>query len=157
MSRYTGPLATGGDFYNYFVLGLQPASYNSSYVEPDPSDNSTAPDTNSTSTPDPYDLWKNNSYPDTTIVQQEDLGSDGSVTGYFFEDISTAVLSIPSFSSDIDTFSDAVKYFVGNATEKRAKKVIIDLQQNKGGQVALALDTYRWVRMLKDSQSPMTS
>ena len=78
-------------------------------------------------------------------MRQEDLGSDGDVTGYFFEDISTAVLSIPSFSSDIGTFSDVVSYFVGNATDKHAKKVIIDLQQNQGGQVALALDAYRFV------------
>jgi C-terminal processing protease CtpA/Prc len=90
-------------------------------------------------------LWTDNGYPDSTLVQQEDLGSDGSVTGYFFEDISTAVLSIPSFSSDIETFSDTIKYFVGNATDKHAKKVIIDLQQNKGGQAALALDAYRYV------------
>lgn len=114
-------------------------------MEPELSDNTTSPDTNSTSTPDPYDLWKDNGYPNDTLVRQEDLGRDGSVTGYFFDDISTAVLSIPSFRSDIENFSNAIKYFVGNATAKEAKKVIIDLQQNQGGQVALALDAYRFV------------
>jgi len=77
------------------------------------------------------------------------------VTGYFFEDISTAVLSIPNFSSDIDTFSSAIKYFVGNATDKHAKKIIIDLQQNQGGQAALALDAFRYVWKLKHCQ-PLT-
>lgn len=30
---FTGPLETGGDFYNFFVLDLLPASFNESYAQ----------------------------------------------------------------------------------------------------------------------------
>jgi C-terminal processing protease CtpA/Prc len=59
------------------------------------------------------------------------------------DDISTAVLSIPSFDSDVDSFSGVIVNFIERAYS--ADKVIIDLQQNTGGQVALALDAYRQV------------
>lgn len=83
------------------------------------------------------------------MVHQDELGqySSGFVTGYMLESIDTAVLSIPSFvqyGKGIDTFSTAIGDFIAKAQESGAKKVIIDLQQNTGGQVSLALDVFRW-------------
>jgi hypothetical protein len=60
------------------------------------------------------------------------------------DDNVTAVLSIPTFSvfgEGIDTFSEAVAEFAGKSSD--VKRVIIDLQQNSGGSVGLALDTFR--------------
>ena len=54
---------------------------------------------------------------------------------------SPAVISIPSFEhycNDITTFSQAMIDFIGNATDRNAQSVIIDLQQNDGGLGALA-------------------
>lgn len=91
----TGPLATGGDFYNYYVLGLLPASYNDSL--PDSSSSSDEEDNADTSVAN----WTETSYgafPSADIVQP-DLGVVGAgvVTGYFYKDISTGVLSLPTF------------------------------------------------------------
>jgi C-terminal processing protease CtpA/Prc len=80
-----------------------------------------------------------------TLVHQEDLGDTGFVTGYLLDDISTAVLSIPSFNSDLEPFSDVLNNFFANASDADAKRVIIDLQQNDGGQTSLALAAYRRV------------
>jgi hypothetical protein len=150
MFRYTGPLTTGGDFYNFFVLGLPPASWDpTSYFENIDAyygngDNST----NQTLT-----SWDDSAYPRNTIVHQRDLGSSGTLTGYLLDDISTAVLSIPSFDSDIDSFSGVIVNFIERA--EGADKVIIDLQQNTGGQVALALDAYRQVWPSRDPKLTM--
>jgi hypothetical protein len=85
----TGPLETGGDFYNFFVLGFYPASYNSS----DSVDSSSAlPSATATATstvissvaPTPSN-WNNPAYPDTPDVFQTDLGTYGGgyVSGKF--------------------------------------------------------------------------
>lgn len=58
------------------------------------------------------------------------------MTGYFLKDISTAVLSIPTFEmldNDIKTFSDTVGKFLGASRAAGMQKVLIDLQQNLGG------------------------
>lgn len=108
----TGPLESGGDFYNFFVLGWWPASY-------DPySDYSSDGETSSTAatyattavastvttspTPTPSG-WANSQaapwYPATADIYQPDLDlySGGWITGYFLNSSSTSVLSIPSF------------------------------------------------------------
>jgi hypothetical protein len=99
----TGPLLTGGDFYNFFVLGLYPASF-----DPDLIDNNTVNTTDSsaaaassaassavasstsstpqsTSTGDNgpacIESWQNPAYPDCPDVAQTDLGIDGYVSG----------------------------------------------------------------------------
>ncbi|KAI9663679.1 MAG: hypothetical protein M1821_007169 [Bathelium mastoideum] len=146
---FTGPLTTGGDFYNYFVLGNPPANYDEElqkYYASFPPDNSTDLDTD----PDPLLSWNSVSpaYPNNTLTRQQYLGSDtsGIITSYYLEDIKTAVLSIPSFTeygTGIDTFSSAVSDFTNAASENNATKIIIDLQQNSGGQVSLAFDTFR--------------
>jgi hypothetical protein len=86
----TGPLTTGGDFYNFFVLGFYPASYDP-YAVPT-TDNSTgssattttdssAPTstTDSSSTTDsatPTPSWGNPAYPQPDVAQP-DLGTYG--------------------------------------------------------------------------------
>ncbi|KAL9075419.1 MAG: hypothetical protein Q9157_004021 [Trypethelium eluteriae] len=147
---FTGPLATGGDFYNFYLLGLVPANYNAAFAAYYSSSNSSSANiTLDASDPD-NDAERQTSwcgaspaYPCDTMTYQQDLGqfSSGALTGYFLENISTAVLSLPSFEQygeGIVTFSRAVTDFVGNATKRHAKTVIIDLQQNPGGDTSLA-------------------
>jgi hypothetical protein len=145
--EFTGPLTTGGDFYNYFVLGLTPASYDEvplpgvfNYTT-NTDDDSSIQDTTQILT-----NWSSISigYPDRADVYQAELApedTNGVVTGYFLDDISTGVLSIPSFDQAgeaVADFSDAVEYFITNATQRNTSKIIIDLQQNSGGAVLLA-------------------
>jgi hypothetical protein len=94
-ANYTGPLATGGDFYNYYVLGLIPDSF-------DPSLLTTPSFSDENVTIAPATSWNEASYgafPKHPDVVQPDLGvlGGGVVTGYFYEDISTGVLSLPTF------------------------------------------------------------
>lgn len=144
----TGLLTTGGDFYNYFVLGLLPASYNQStdvfnkaYASVDVTDNETtsvAP------------TWKNvslDAYPDPDVYQNR-LGYilEAAVSGYYLQDVDAAVLSLPTFDQigdSIGDFSAAVTWFVGNVTKENITRVVIDLQQNTGGSVELAFSTFK--------------
>lgn len=141
---HTGPLSTGGDFYNYFVLGLYPESYNESVypaTTEDDSDDSSANVTN----------WNDASYgafPTNPDVIQEGLSTngDGIVTGYLLNETSTGVLSIPSFDmygDFIGTFAQAVIDFIDQAKAANTSRIVIDLQQNLGGQSLLAYDTYK--------------
>ncbi|KAF2677117.1 hypothetical protein K458DRAFT_320524, partial [Lentithecium fluviatile CBS 122367] len=157
----TGPLSTAGDFFNYFVLGLVPAGFDPEH----PTQWWSQQDAfNGTSEWDDGDLdplqewqcdnltqnWCKESlgaYPDDPIVVQADLKINGSgiVTGYFLDDIKTGILSIPSFvqfGDNTPKFHLAVKEFIGNATERSTEHIIIDLQQNDGGDVLLALTTF---------------
>ncbi len=95
LANATGPLTTGGDFYNYFVLGFLPASFDSNSTD-DASD-----DQGNFSSP--VDNWfnaSNGAFPAKADIVQADLGvvNAGIVTGYFLDDISTGVLSLPTFS-----------------------------------------------------------
>lgn len=125
------------------MLGLAPDSYNATAYFDSLAASENDTDTDDSDSPD--DHWANDAYPNRTLVHQEDLGDTGFVTGYLLEDISTAVLSIPSFNSDVESFSAVLHDFVDNATDADVKKVIIDLQQNDGGQTAIAIEAYRWV------------
>ncbi|QIX02146.1 hypothetical protein AMS68_007663 [Peltaster fructicola] len=143
---WTGPLTTGGDFYNFFVLGLPPANYDETYdawhkAHPK---NNTTPSIINLSQPGKCPAttsWHsvNSAYPANSIMHEACLGlyTPGSLTGYYYNDIATAVLSIPTFEGyDVETFVQAVVDFTNNAT--KASKVIIDLQSCSGGQVDLA-------------------
>jgi hypothetical protein len=89
----TGPLETGGDFYNFFVLGFYPASF-----DPDLIDNNTVNISDSsaasssaarssasatqavsaaTSSAAPVLSWNNTAYPQIPDVAQPDLGTYG--------------------------------------------------------------------------------
>ena len=157
----TGPLATGGDFYNFFVLGFYPASFDPNATDPcaaadgatDSSTSTTTP-TGSSPTATSSDAastatsWPDSAYPTIANIFQPDLYPDGGgfLTGYFLENISTAVLSIPSFAmsgNDIQTFSDTVQQFLNVSYAAGMKKVLIDLQQNAGGDTLLAIDTFK--------------
>ncbi|KAF2132542.1 hypothetical protein P153DRAFT_166525 [Dothidotthia symphoricarpi CBS 119687] len=142
LANYTGPLTTGGDFYNYFVLGLLPESFDpTKVVPPSFSGDLTEAPTNWTS--DSY-----GAFPDNPSVAQSDLGvlRGGLVTGYFYEDISTGVLSLPSFDAIPDTignYSDAVTEFINNASAAGLERIVIDLQRNSGGATLLAYTTFK--------------
>ncbi|KAF2795817.1 hypothetical protein K505DRAFT_301442 [Melanomma pulvis-pyrius CBS 109.77] len=141
LANFTGPLTTGGDFYNYFVLGELPASFDPTKI--------VAPTFTDPSEP-PAD-WNNASYgayPVNPDIAQPDLGvtHGGVVTGYFYEEISTGVLSLPTFDivpDSIGNFSDAVSFFISNASSKGLKNVVIDLQRNPGGATLLAYTTFK--------------
>lgn len=89
----TGPLATGGDFYNLFVLGFYPASFDSNATDPcaspdsvvtldSPSANATSTIATATATP-----WPNSAYPTAADIYQPDLYpyGGGFLTGYFLK------------------------------------------------------------------------
>lgn len=162
-AQKTGPLTTAGDFYNYFVLGLLPDGYEEGDKWwPDEEDsgeidegseetNVTEPDYGCLNGNPSERSWCKHSsgaYPNDPKIYQNDLEitGDGIVTGYFLEDISTGVLSIPSFyqaGDDIDTFFEAVDAFINNATSLNMSKIVIDLQQNTGGLNLLAMSTFK--------------
>lgn len=153
----TGPLATGGDFYNYFVLGLLPDSYNSTSDDESTTSTAATPSSQTTSpiaAPSPSS-WVDEegafAYPTNPIVASEDLGNNGFVTGYLIPDDSLAVLSIPSFTSNESSgqeFSQVVSDFISQSTQAGASKVLIDLQQNFGGVTYLAIDAFKQVSSL---------
>ncbi|KUJ17685.1 uncharacterized protein LY89DRAFT_747417 [Mollisia scopiformis] len=149
----TGPLETGGDFYNFFVLGFYPASFNesddstgsSSVV---PSATATATSTVVSSAAATPSNWNNTAYPDTPDVVQTDLGTYGGgyISGYFLNSTSISVLSIPSFDeydAALNTFQSTISDFITRSKAAGLQKVVIDLQQNTGGQPLLAIDTFK--------------
>ncbi|KAF7956395.1 hypothetical protein EAE96_003736 [Botrytis aclada] len=150
----TGPLQTGGDFYNFFVLGFYPASYDpytddsDNDSEDDSSDDSSTAVSSTTSAIPTPTGWDSPAYPEIPDVAQEDLGTygDGVVSGYFLNSTSVSVLSIPSFDVDGDaifSFQQTVSQFINQTQAAGLKKVVIDLQQNYGGQSLLAIDTFK--------------
>lgn len=155
---FTGPLTTGGDYYNYFVLGLLPANYgNPDLVElpcpwvTDPSNDQCPGWSLDNSSSAEIHNWSDITYgafPGNPIVAQEGLayGSGGGiVTGYILDAISVGVLSIPSFDElgwDVGNFSTAVDEFINQTHQDNIGKIVIDLQGNTGGAVELAFSTY---------------
>lgn len=148
-SYYTGPLTTGGDFYNLFVLGLLPASYSTSDVPCVFREGGCNNETNES--PEPsysfesgWDDYTDDIYP-AAQVKQEDLADLGWVTGYYLDDISTGVLSLPSFDESgwaLTNFSAAVQRFISGAQDRNTSKIIIDLQGNSGGAIILAFSVF---------------
>ena len=79
---------------------------------------------------------------------QPDLGDTGVITGYFLNHTSTAVLSIPSFYAYGDavvSFSDTIGEFLRRSKQAGMTKVVIDVQQNGGGDTLLAVDAFKRV------------
>jgi hypothetical protein len=80
----TGPLETGGDFYNFFVLGFYPASFDP-FADDSSASSSAAPSSTPTSaatstivsSATPTLSWNNSAYPDVPDVAQADLGIYG--------------------------------------------------------------------------------
>ncbi|KAL2061185.1 hypothetical protein VTL71DRAFT_7458 [Oculimacula yallundae] len=148
----TGPLETGGDFYNSFVLGFWPASYNPEPTledELEDDDDSAVPEpaTSTSKAPPTPTGWKNGAYPSPADIAQESFGElgGGSLSGYFLPD-DIAVLSIPTFQEygdNVDDYSATVGRFLSTAHSKGMKKIVIDLQRNSGGDALLAIDTFK--------------
>ena len=72
------------------------------------------------------------------------------MTGYFLKDLLTAVLSIPTFDmsdNDTATFSATIGQFLNISHAAGMQKILIDLQQNLGGDTLLAIDTFKHVRI----------
>ncbi|KAI0114150.1 hypothetical protein GGR51DRAFT_578351 [Nemania sp. FL0031] len=165
----TGPLETGGDFYNFFVLGFYPANFDP-YGDYGDSDNenedgsggsissgasatSTGVSASSTTMSQPAATttisgWGNIAYPDVPDVAQPDLGTIGGgyISGYFLRASSIAVLSIPSFDEygiAVNSFQNTVQEFIQRAGAAGMTKVVIDVQQNTGGQPLLAIDAFQ--------------
>jgi hypothetical protein len=147
---FTGPLRNGGDFYNFFVLGNYPADYDAAYADYIESQPGAAFDgvvltPGSDDASNTLTSWHKiiPAYPNDTMNHERDLGefTNGFVTGYHIAEVSTAVLSIPSFNKygdGVNSFSQAIIDFMNNASHLQAQKIIIDLQQNSGGLAALA-------------------
>lgn len=136
----TGPLTTGGDFYNYFVLGLLPDSFNDTQEAAEFTGDE---GTTVVSAPGNWSIASYGAFPEDPDVAQLDLGvyGDGIVSGYFLEDISVGVLSIPTFDvvpQSIGNFSSAVVDFMRNASAAGMQKVVIDLERNMGGATSLS-------------------
>ncbi|KAF7125987.1 hypothetical protein CNMCM5793_002346 [Aspergillus hiratsukae] len=139
----TGPLQTGGDFYNFFVLGLYPASYEESLQESTPT-TSVPPGIPPSATPARDSIgWWDTAYPSSADVIQQ---GEGLLRGYFLNESSLAVLSIPQFAAygnKAHGFVQTVKEFLARSKEAGLKKVVIDVQQNMGGQPLLAIETFK--------------
>ncbi|KAH7408333.1 hypothetical protein DE146DRAFT_645987 [Phaeosphaeria sp. MPI-PUGE-AT-0046c] len=162
----TGPLTTPGDFFNYFVLGLVPAGFDpenptswwpAEYDIPAGDEETSLVDEpvfNCSSLAGAVKNWckatngQVQAYPNDPIVVQQDLSiaGTGAISGYIFDDVSTGILSVPSFYQDglsVKFFFNAIDEFIGNATKRGTRRVVIDLQQNSGGLVLLALTTFQ--------------
>ena len=90
-------------------------------------------------------------YPDPDIVQDL-LGLGGWITGYILEDEKLAIFSLPDFSNEDrnekfhaanPTFSNATQRFIQQSLARGVEKVIIDLQGNGGGEIALAYELFK--------------
>jgi hypothetical protein len=91
--------------------------------------------------------WNNLAYPLVPDVAQPDLGTYGGgfISGYFIGN-GTGVLSIPSFfelGEAVNTFSETVALFLRTCKDKGMKRIVIDVQQNTGGDALLAFDTFK--------------
>ncbi len=160
----------GVDFYNYFVLGLDPQNPTDSPADTSSGGNATtasiasatgaatATDLSASSTTSSADAatstppgWDYFPYPANPDVIQPNLGDDngGVITGYFLNDGETAVLSIPSFDVNgeaIESFSSTIGEFIQKSKAAKYQRVIIDVQRNDGGGDLLATDAFKQVR-----------
>ncbi|KAK4159884.1 hypothetical protein QBC43DRAFT_326278 [Cladorrhinum sp. PSN259] len=157
-----GPLETAGDFYNYFVLGLEPPSADDEEEDDDSEggDHGFFDISPVIPTPD-RDLWayeSEDAYPAADIAQENlAVTAGGVVTAYFHEDV--GILSLPSFQQfpeEAKNYSATVQKFITQAEKKNTKKIIIDVQQNRGGSVGLAFDTFRRFFPEEPSNLPWT-
>lgn len=145
-------------------MGYYPASFSLQPAEADNSSTSTATTASTVAaetilsstipTPTPTG-WALPFYPSADVVQPN-LATNGTVygggfvTGYFLNDTSTAVISIPSFKEygdAIGTFSNSVGEFLQRSRAAGLSRVVVDLQQNSGGDTFLAIDTFQQVQL----------
>jgi hypothetical protein len=80
------------------------------------------------------------------MSQQTYCARANTLTGYFLNSTSTSVLSIPSFDEygdALNTFHNTIATFLSRSRAAGLQKIVIDLQQNVGGQSLLAIDTFK--------------
>lgn len=143
-----GPLQTGGDFFNFFALGIYPASFED-----------TSGDVMSTTTTSPVasassmaassskTAW-DSAYPTPEPTSPDQADYFGLPQSFFLHEASIAVLSIPEFTANADStepFVNSIKRFISQSKKAGLKKVVIDVQQNKGGQPFLAIEVFKLV------------
>ena len=162
-------IASGKDMYTYYVLGEdvgadQAASTSATAIAttatPTVSVTSTAgSEATTTDVPDRSEpaqpsispnaeSWPVGAYPENPLISQPFLDEVGGgvITGYIVNDTKIGVLSIPSFRAfgdGVEEFSATVEQFLELAKKNGATKIVIDVQQNYGGQALLAVDTFR--------------
>lgn len=155
-------LSTGQDLYNYFVLGIAPASNSTpaststsavastSFTAVSLTVAGAAATTNASSDAKPSNWGYFPFYPENPVVSQPNLGllNGGVVTGYFLNDAVTAVLSIPSFdvtAEAVASFSSTIGLFLQKSKAAGLTRFIVDLQRNDGGSDLLATDAFKQV------------
>lgn len=136
------------DFYDFFVTNEIPADDLDDFDYGGDSSDFSKRENPSANDQDPpkTNSWSNSAYPSKADVHQPDLGTGGYITGYFLRDSAIAVLSIPSFemtAQAISSFSTTIGLFISESKKAGMKKVIIDLQQNQGGEALLATDAFK--------------
>ncbi|KAF2635276.1 hypothetical protein P280DRAFT_473987 [Massarina eburnea CBS 473.64] len=157
----TGPLETGGDFYNYFVLGYYPSGFFEKNIQPlldaqkkQGFDNDLELEVRTDFMPEVSSSplsggWTaiDESWPNPNLLQGDfDRTRLSMISGYFLDGTDLAVLSIPTFNAQgyaIDTFSSAIDSFIEESMARGKSRLIIDLQRNGGGSPTLAIDTFR--------------
>ncbi|KAK4198682.1 hypothetical protein QBC40DRAFT_229528 [Triangularia verruculosa] len=154
----TGPLETGGDMYNYFVLGLLPASHDAEdddIIDYGGLDDAETANSDKTTWLDQSD----GAFPEPSVEQFDLFTTGGGILSGYILPNDVAVLSVPSFDQHPEAalnFSLTVKEFIERAEESKAKKVVIDLQQNRGGNTGLAFDTFRRFFPYEPADAPWT-
>lgn len=139
----SGAISSVTEFYDTFVAYKDSASSGED-LEKRQSE-TTATETEASVPSATPTAWSNLAYPEDPFVSQPNLEVGGILTGYLL-DMSTAVLSIPSFDvydSDVISFSATVGAFLEKSKALGATKILIDLQQNQGGSRLLATDTFK--------------
>ena len=159
----TPTIQNGQDFFNNFVTNEIPdddtsnnstaaatsaaatsAAATTTAASPTTSDSAAATSDLSQPTATSWDGFP--AYPSNPDVVQPFLGLGGVITGYLLNDTKVGVLSIPSFEasgSSIATFSNTIHDFIQRAQDAGIEKIVIDIQQNYGGEVLLAIDTFK--------------
>ena len=145
----TGPLATGGEFYNVFVLGLYPVSLTQmlqtlailqmqqQILQPH------------RKLPLPHPLLLHGQGRHIQLPLMFSSRIHIPMEEALQLDLSTAVFSILTFDmsdNDTQTFSDTVRKFLSESHAAEIKRFLIDVQQNSGGDSLLAVDTFKHVR-----------
>lgn len=144
----TGPLQTAGDFYNFFTLGLSPASYNDTADPASTTSASATSDSSPTATSSSKPWW-DEAYPTPEALPASNSDEQGLPRIFFLNKSSVAVLSIPEFTTSYDLpdlFISTVKAFLRHSKSAGLKKIVIDVQQNHGGSPLLAIEVFKLVR-----------
>ncbi|KAJ5744590.1 hypothetical protein N7533_009460 [Penicillium manginii] len=141
----TGPLQTAGDFYNFFTLGLSPASYNDTADPASTTSASATSDSSPTATSSSKPWW-DEAYPTPEALPASNSDEQGLPRIFFLNKSSVAVLSIPEFTMSYDLpdlFISTVKAFLRHSKSAGLKKIVIDVQQNHGGSPLLAIEVFK--------------